>query len=1015
MDRSDSPFQRERRLVFAMTAWLHFRRMARLIIRYLVLIGILVPAHGATPFAAPGHDRPNFLLLLSDDQTFRALGALGELDIHTPNLDRLARRGTLFTHAFNQGGWSGAVCVPSRTMLNTGRTLWQCRGTNSGTLPEGAALWGETLGQAGYSTYMVGKWHLADDALKRSFQTLGPLTGGFLPSTPETGAAYSRPAPGNTWSPDDPRWKGHWLETGHGPVHSSEQIADAAIGYLREKSKSTQPFFMYVAFNAPHDPRQAPAEFLKRYPTNRIALPPNFLPRHYFPIDTWDIRDEVLAPYPRTPSVVLTHLQEYYAIISHMDAEIGRILDALDASGKADNTVVIFTSDQGLAVGQHGLMGKQNLYDHSLRVPFILAGPGIAAGQRLDALVYLQGLFATTCDMAGIPIPTSVQFPSLVPLLKHEKSKLYDAIYSAYIDAQRAIQTADWKLIRTPKFQQVQLFDLKADPYEIRNLAGEPAHAARLTELDRELRESMVRYQDPLQMAPLNIPVPAQSLPGASHSTESAARRPNVVFVLSDDHSLQTIGAYGGRLADFCRQQNVTPNLDRLAARGGLFVNGFCGNSLCSPSRASILTGLHSHAHGVTNLDMPLRPGLWTFPETFRAQGYQTAMIGKWHLSDTRPITEYWRILPGQGDYWQPDFIGPDGKESHTGYATDIITGMSLDWLRQRDTNRPFLLMVYHKAPHRNWMPPARYYRWLGDVQIPEPETLFDDYAGRASPAHNQRMEIARDMNLPIDLKVNPAGIWPTEMDRMTTDQKAEWSATFGPRNEAFTKANLAGRELTRWKYQEYMKDYLRCIKAVDDSVGSLMAELKAQGLEENTVVIYSSDQGFYNGEHGWFDKRWIYEESIHMPLIVQWPGVVKPGSRFESMVQNMDYGPTLAEIAGGQAPAGLHGRSFVPILRGDIPSDWRTSIFYRYYDPVHNVAPHFGIRTGRYTMARYFQTGEWELFDRALDPEEMHSIYYEPSAAATVARLKSELHQLRLEFGDAANAPLDEEILPTR
>lgn len=951
--------------------------------------------------------RPNFLFLLSDDQTFRALSLLGELDVQTPHLDRLAKRGTLFTHAFNMGGWSGAVCVPSRTMLNTGRTLWQCRGTNEGTLAEGAYLWGETLGKAGYATFMAGKWHLSDDSLRRSFQSFGPLTGGFLPSTPEAGAAYRRPAPGNEWTPDDPRWKGHWLETNGVGVHSSERIADSAIAYLKDGSTGgNKPFFMYVAFNAPHDPRQAPRSYLRLYPTNRLRGPINFLPRHYFPIDTWDLRDEILAPYPRTPDVVLTHLQEYYAIITHLDAQIGRILDALDASGKAANTVVIFTSDQGLAVGQHGLMGKQNLYDHSLRVPFLMAGPGIPVNKRLDSLIYLQSLYATTCELAGVPVPASVQFPSLVPLLTGEKEVLHPVIYAAYLDVQRSVQNADWKLIRTPKFNQVQLFHLREDPWEIHNLAGEPEQAGRLAELDVELRHWMTQYHDPLVLPQLRVPVPEESVPGVPRTV---VRRPNVVFILSDDHSLQTIGAYGGRLADFCRQQNITPNLDRLAARGGLFVNSFCGNSLCSPSRASILTGLHSHTHGVTNLDMPLRQGLWTFPETFRSEGYQTAMIGKWHLSDTRPTTDYWRILPGQGDYWQPDFLGPDGREAHEGYATDIITGMGLDWLRERNTNQPFLLMVYHKAPHRNWMPPARYYRWLADEKVPEPDTLFDDYTGRASPAHDQRMEIGRDMNFEVDLKVNPPGKWPAEMDRMTADQKAEWTAAFGPRNHAFFQDRPKGRDLVRWKYQEYMKDYLRCIKAVDDSVGALMDELKAQGLEEETVVIYASDQGFYNGEHGWFDKRWIYEESVHMPLIVRWPGTIKPGSRFESMVQNIDYGPTLAEIAGGRAPAGLHGRSFVPILRGQTPADWRTSIFYRYYDPVHNVAPHFGVRTGRYTLARYFKTGEWELFDRQTDPAQLHSVYAEPSEAATVATLKAELHRLRVEFGDAANEPSDE------
>ncbi|HTI71829.1 MAG TPA: sulfatase-like hydrolase/transferase, partial [Candidatus Limnocylindria bacterium] len=444
--------------------------------------------------------RPNFLLLLSDDQTFRALGLLHELEVKTPNLDRLARRGMLFTHCFNQGGWSGAVCIPSRTMLNTGRTVWQCRGTNDQHLPEGAALWGETLRQAGYETFMAGKWHIPDSALARSFKNIGPLTGGFLPSTSAGGAAYYRPSPGNPWRPDDPLWKGHWLEVDGKPVHSSVRIAHAAIDYLRTSAMTnSNPFFMYVAFNAPHDPRQSPTEFLLQYPPTKLKLPPNFLPHHPFLIENdFDGRDEILAPYPRTPEIVRTHLQEYYSMITHLDAQIGRILDALEASGQASNTVVIFTSDQGLAIGQHGLFGKQNLYEHSLRMPFIMAGPGIPKGRRNDALLYMQSLFATTCDMAQVPIPGSVQFPSLVPLITGEKKQLHEALYGAFLDRQRSLRTTRWKLIRTPAANQVQLFDIQKDPWEQHNLADDPKHAFTLTLLDVQLRVLMQEMKDPL-------------------------------------------------------------------------------------------------------------------------------------------------------------------------------------------------------------------------------------------------------------------------------------------------------------------------------------------------------------------------------------------------------------------------------------------------------------------------------------------------------------------------------------
>ena len=478
----------------------------------------------ANRFAASGQERPSFLFLFSDDQTFRALGRLGELEVRTPNLDRLARRGMLFTHCFNQGGWSGAVCIPSRTMVITGRTLWQSRGTNGQGIAPGAALWGETLGRAGYETFMAGKWHLPDDMLKRSFKTLGPLTGGFLPSTTNGGAAYHRPAPGNPWTPYDPKWNGHWIATNGQTVHSSALIADAAIDYLRTNAAhSANPFFMYVAFTAPHDPRQAPKEFLDLYPPRRLKVPPNFLPKHPFPIENgFQGRDEILAPYPRTPEIIQVHLQEYYAIITHLDAQIGRVLEALDASGKRTNTVIIFTSDQGLAVGQHGLLGKQNLYDHSLRMPFIMAGPGIPKGKRNHALFNMQSLFATTCEMARVPLPDTVQFPSIVPLITGANKEINDALYAAFLDRQRAVRTERWKLIRTPKAGQVQLFDIERDPWETRNLAAEPRHTATLASLNGKLRALMRQMKDPLPEEEVFAAAPA-----AVSSPADSARAPN--------------------------------------------------------------------------------------------------------------------------------------------------------------------------------------------------------------------------------------------------------------------------------------------------------------------------------------------------------------------------------------------------------------------------------------------------------------------------------------------------------
>jgi arylsulfatase A-like enzyme len=482
-------------------------------------------------------------------------------------------------------------------------------------------------------------------------------------------------------------------------------------------------------------------------------------------------------------------------------------------------------------------------------------------------------------------------------------------------------------------------------------------------------------------------------LTGLSAGAGPATHPPNIVFIFSDDHSIQTIGACNARLSQFCREQNITPNLDRLAASGGLFVNSFCGNSLCSPSRASVLTGLHSHSNGVETLDQPLKPGLWTYPRSLREAGYQTAFIGKWHLAGTIPEFAYWRILPGQGDYLDPAFIGPDGREKHTGYVTDIITDMALDWLKKRDPSKSFFLAIQHKAPHRNWIPPLRYANWLNDITVPEPTTLFDDYNNRASPARLQQMNVGKDMILGHDLKIG-------------TNYAS--NPLYAARNVDYLAKHPTGDDLVRWKYQEYVKDYLRCVKAVDDSVGRVMDALNAAGLETNTVVIYSSDQGFYMGEHGWFDKRWIYEESIHMPFIIRWPGVVKSGTRFTPFIQNIDYAPTFVEMAGGKIPDGLHGKSIVPILRGETPAGWRDSVYYHYYDKngAHNVANHYGVRTGRYTLAYYYATDEWELFDNEKDPQQMRSVYADPKYATTVTELKGELTRLRALYGDTNEPP---------
>ncbi|MEM9251129.1 MAG: sulfatase-like hydrolase/transferase [Planctomycetota bacterium] len=452
--------------------------------------------------------QPNVLVFVADDQTHRSLRALNNPEVHTPNLDRLAARGTAFTHAHHQGSWTGAVCIASRAMLLTGRMLYRCGGDSCGDYP----LFGEAFGDAGYHTYCVGKWHNFGNTQERCFAEHGPDGPGMWGSTPfdfrklvpegdPTQSAYLRPAPGNEWTPDDRSRKGHWFACDRsvdptGYEHSSTRWANGLIEYLDRRANSPdEPFLAYCAMHAPHDPRQAPTEYLDLYPVDDIELPPNYLPEHPFDQGDHALRDEQLAPWPRTEHAVRTHRREYYAILSHMDAEIGRALDRLEALGLADNTIVVWTADHGLAVGEHGLMGKQNMYDHSVRVPLIFAGPGVPAGVCRDQLVYQHSTYATLCELAGVPLPETVQFPSLVAAMQDAASRPHETVFTAYRHYQRMCRDGTHKLILYPHLGRWQLFNTAEDPFETDDLALEPGALERHRGVIDSLFESMTGWQ----------------------------------------------------------------------------------------------------------------------------------------------------------------------------------------------------------------------------------------------------------------------------------------------------------------------------------------------------------------------------------------------------------------------------------------------------------------------------------------------------------------------------------------
>lgn len=518
--------------------------------------------------------------------------------------------------------------------------------------------------------------------------------------------------------------------------------------------------------------------------------------------------------------------------------------------------------------------------------------------------------------------------------------------------------------------------------------AGRPPMISAATRAERPLRR---RFWPGDRYASRLVLVLFATLVSLSNLALHAAGRPNILFIFSDDHAYQAISAYGDS-----RKLLRTPGIDRLAREGIRFDRCLVPNSICGPVRATVLTGKYSHKNGFyNNANSRFDSAQTTFPKLLQAAGYQTALIGKWHLVSDPTGFDFWQILPGQGVYYNPPMIRNGQRVALKGYVTDLITELSLDWLKNRDKSRPFLLMTQHKAPHREWEPALRHLGHNGDRKYPEPKTLFDDYAGRGLAERDQDMTIAQTMN-DRDLKLVPPA-------QLTPEQRRVWDAYYEPRNAAFRAANLTGPDLVRWKYQRYLHDYLGCLKAVDESVARLLDYLDREGLAENTIVVYASDQGFYLGEHGWFDKRWIFEESLRTPFLLRWPGVAKPGRVNRDLVSVLDFAPTFLEAAGLPVPAEMQGRSLMPLLRGRTPPGWRASFYYQYYEwPVpHRVRPHYGVVTDRYKLVRFRaeDCDYWELFDLQRDPHELHSVFGERRYARVQRQLEAELARLRAEL----------------
>ncbi len=505
-------------------------------------------------------------------------------------------------------------------------------------------------------------------------------------------------------------------------------------------------------------------------------------------------------------------------------------------------------------------------------------------------------------------------------------------------------------------------------------------------------------------------------------SQEKECTRPNIIHIMTDDHSFQTISCYGHAIS----QLAPTPNLDRLASEGMLFTRGYVENSLSAPSRATLLTGRYSHQHGQKTLAGGLDTSLTVFPELLQEAGYQTAIVGKWHLHCEPKGFDYYNVLFDQGDYYNPEFKSKETNGKYVreeGYVTTLITDHSLEWLDNRDKSKPFCLLLHPKAPHRNWMPEQKYLDLYDDVEFPYPETLLDNHEGREAAA-SQEMTIKDMMSWAYDLKVDqmkehdniPWTVkdWERARKRMTPEELEAWDKAYDSENEEMLESNLKGEELLKWKYQRYIHDYVRCIKSVDDQVGRVLDYLDEHGLTDNTIVVYTSDQGFYMGEHGWFDKRFMYEESFRTPLIVRFPKKMKhKGVVCDALVQNIDYAPTYLDIAGVEQPEWMPGRSLMSLVENDgkAPKDWRKTLYYHYYDypAIHMVRKHDGVSDGVHKLIHFYGDGKkkdtgndmdnWELYDLSTDPNEVHNIYGKPGYEDITESLKKELDEYRKTY----------------
>lgn len=898
--------------------------MRTLIVTLLVL--------GLCPSAlAEDAQRPNILFLFADDHRPDSVGAFGNSHIQTPNIDSLTERGFRFSRNYCMGSIHGAVCQPSRAMLLTGRTLYRVEMNMDGT-----PTLGETLRKAGYATFGTGKWHNGRPAFLRSFEQGRNIMFGGMSDHLKVPIEHIQ---------SDGELSPRQIGTGF----SSELFADATIEFLDGiNQESEQPFFAYVSFTAPHDPRQPPLPYREYYYENRPPLPLNFMPQHPFHNGWMSGRDEGLAAWPRTREVVSDQLAEYYGLITHMDVQIGRILEALERSGRAENTIVIFTADHGLAVGSHGLLGKQSVYEHAMGCPLIIAGPGIPKGES-DALTYLYDLMPSLLDCVGVEIPDGVEGRSLRPIWEGVAGGVRDSLYLTYENKMRAVSDGRWKLIRYPPINHEQLFDLEQDPDELVNLASNPDYQDRLTSLRSLMEDHHAALGDPHPLVvekPLRytqVDMTGRKRKADSHQPEWIKKKyfsdqkppqPNLVFIMVDDLGPEWISACGGEFP--------TPNIDRIAEEGTRFVNVY-SMPKCTPTRATLLTGQYPFRHGwVNHWDVP-RWGAGchfdpkynpSWPQALKTVGYRTAIAGKWQLNDFRVQPN---ILEAHGfDDWCIWTGGEGGNpKSNERYHTPYVHTRDGSQLREGafgpDLYTDFLIEFMRKnAEH----PMLLYY--------------------------------------PMALTHTPLISTPLDPDAETEDQR-----------------------------------HRAMVRYTDHLIGRLLDVIDELDLAHRTLVIFTSDNGTYRGIQGHLDGRPVQggkgrldESGCRAPFFARWIGQVTPNRTVPALVDFTDVFPTMLELAGAPAPAGHHldGVSFAdPLLGfgGKGHREWMMAMGGR---TAH-------LRDGRVVpelpyAPRVLRTSEYKLWiDAEGKPERLHHLPSDPNEAINIIENPDEPAQTALDL----------------